>query len=181
MGHQQTHSAEMTGPAQVFTGSTNVYSIPAGQQDQIINGWADGGSVVGGWGTKSVSIKAGNISGFVRVQASNNCGTTISKKAFTTTNCSALQVKGTITNYQCEGGGWNYYVECYRRKSTIHLRMARRVQRTVVATTKDVTLENGHRMLLLEVQMDVLKQSHSLYTMNFRNSNCTIPDYRPVK
>ena len=134
-------SAEMTGPSQVFSQSTNVYSLPA-LPGSSYHWMADGGSVVGGWGTNSVSIKAGTMSGFVRASVSNACGTgPIAKKAFTTTNCSSLKVTGTITNYQCQGAA-----------ATIALNVSGGTAPYTyqwqgydfTSTSKDVTVDNGY-------------------------------------
>ena len=131
-------SAQMTGPTQVYTGSTNVYSIPAVPGSNYI--WfADGGSVVGGWGTNSASIKAGGINGFVRIQVSNNCGSTVSKKAFTTTNCSTLKVTGTITDYVCPGGGGTIMLNVTGGAAPYTYQW-RDLDSNLVSTSKDVTV-----------------------------------------
>ncbi len=77
-------SAQITGPSQVVAGSTNVYSLPSNLGLTYYSWVADGGSVVGGWGTNSASIKAGAINGYVRVTVKNSCGTApVAKKYFT--------------------------------------------------------------------------------------------------
>ncbi|HTE33042.1 MAG TPA: T9SS type A sorting domain-containing protein [Chryseolinea sp.] len=135
-------SAEMTGPTQVYSGSTNVYSIPASPVSNYL--WSvDGGSVVGGWGTNSASIKAGTISGFVRVQVSNNCGSTVSKKAFTTTNCTSLKVTGTITDYVCQGGGGTITLNVTGGTAPYTYQW-RDPNDNLVSTSKDVNVENGN-------------------------------------
>ncbi len=77
-------SDSMTGPTQVLPGSTNVYSLPS--IPGVSYTWmADGGSVIGGWGSNTVSVKAGSINGYVKATLKNTCGTgPVAKKFFTT-------------------------------------------------------------------------------------------------
>ncbi len=75
-------SALIEGPQSVVKGTTNNYSMPF-VQGQSYSWVADGGNVVGGWNTNSVSIRAGNISGDVKVTVKNACGTgPLARKSF---------------------------------------------------------------------------------------------------
>jgi hypothetical protein len=77
-------SAQIAGPAQVVTGSVNVYSLPSNLGLTNYSWVADGSSVVGGWGTNSASIRAGAINGYVKVTVKNACGTApVARKSFT--------------------------------------------------------------------------------------------------
>jgi large repetitive protein len=135
-------SEQITGPSNVLSGSTNIYSVPS--IPGVAYTWAaDGGSVTGGWGTNSASIKAGTISGFVKLTLYGSCGTgPVSKKAFTTTNCTALKVTGTVSNNLCSTDGGIITLNVTGGTAPYTYQWQDMFGNDTY-TTKDVTVDNG--------------------------------------
>ena len=102
-------SEQITGPSQVITGSTNVYSLPSNLGLNYFSWVADGGSVVGGWGTNNASIRAGAISGYVRATVRNACGTAPVARKFFTVQSAALKVNSANSEVDLSGFSFRAY------------------------------------------------------------------------